>query len=85
MPLVTVKEIEGVYTPEQKRQLIRKLTDVMVELQGEKLRPTTWVIIEDVKPGDWGIAGDTLELEKVRAAQSGAVAISDAIGATWCA
>ena len=85
MPLVTVKGIEGVYTPEQKRQLIRKLTDVMVECAGEKLRPTTWVIIEDVKPGDWGIAGDTLDPEEVRAAPSGAVAISDAIGATWCA
>jgi 4-oxalocrotonate tautomerase len=85
MPLVTVKGIEGVFTPEQKRQLIRKLTDVMVEFEGEKLRPITWVIIEDVKPGDWGIAGNPPGLEEVRAVQSGAVAITDAIGATWCA
>jgi 4-oxalocrotonate tautomerase len=81
MPLVTVKGIEGVFTPEQKRQLIRKLTDVMVEIEGEKLRPITWVIIEDVKAGDWGIAGNALGLEDVRAVQSGAVAIRDAIGA----
>ncbi|HEY4353583.1 MAG TPA: 4-oxalocrotonate tautomerase family protein [Paraburkholderia sp.] len=85
MPLVTVKGIEGVFTPEQKRQLIRKLTDVMVEFEGEKLRPTTRVIIEDVKPGDGGIAGNALGLEDVRAVQLGAVAITEAIGATWCA
>ena len=81
MPLVTVKGIEGVFSPEQKRQLISKLTDVMVEFEGEKLRPITWVIIEDVKAGDWGIAGHALGLEDVRAVQSGAVAVRDAIGA----
>lgn len=70
MPLVTVRGIEGVLTPEQKRQLIRKLTDVMVEFEGEKLRPATRVIIEDVKPGDRGL---------------GAAAMTEAIGATWCA
>ena len=68
MSLVTVKEIEGVLTPEQKRQLIKKLTDVMVEFEGEKLRPITRVIIEDAQ-----------------AMQSGAAAITEAIGATWCA
>jgi 4-oxalocrotonate tautomerase len=85
MPLVTVKGIEGVLTPEQKRQLIKKLTDVMVEFDGGKLRLSTSVIIEDVKPGDSGIAGNPPGLEEVRAAQSGAAAITEAIGATWCA
>jgi 4-oxalocrotonate tautomerase len=80
--LVTVKGIEGVFSPEQKRQLIRRLTDVMVEIEAEKLRPITWVIIiEDVKSGDWGIGGNALTLDDARALQSGAVAVRDAIGA----
>jgi hypothetical protein len=29
MPLVTVKLIEGVFTPAQKREMIRKLTDAL--------------------------------------------------------
>ena len=58
-----------------------KLTDVMVEVEGEKLRPITWVIFEDVKSGDWGIAGNAPTLEDARAVQSGAVTVRDAIGA----
>jgi 4-oxalocrotonate tautomerase len=81
MPLITVQAIEGVFSPEQKRALIKKLTDVMVEVEGEKLRPITWVIFEDVKSGDWGIAGNALTLEDARAVQSGAVTVRDAIGA----
>ena len=30
MPLVTIKGIEGVFTPEQKAEAIRKVTDAMV-------------------------------------------------------
>ncbi|CAB3755709.1 tautomerase family protein [Paraburkholderia solisilvae] len=81
MPLITVKGIEGVFSPEQKRLLIKKLTDAMVEVEGEKMRPITWVIFEDVKSGDWGMAGNALTLEDARAVQSGAVAVRDAIGA----
>jgi 4-oxalocrotonate tautomerase len=90
MPLVTVKGIEGVCTPEQKRQLIRRLTDVMVEFGGEELRPATSVVIEDAKPEDvqpdhWCITGNALRVEDARTMQLGAAAITEAIGATWCA
>jgi 4-oxalocrotonate tautomerase family enzyme len=48
MPLVTVKVIEGVFTQEQKREMIKKITDTMVEIEGENLRPVTWVLVEEV-------------------------------------
>lgn len=32
MPLVNVKLIEGVFTPIQKQEMIRKLTDAMVSI-----------------------------------------------------
>ena len=47
MPLLNVKIIEGVFTPEQKQEMIRKLTDTMVSIEGENLRPVTWVFIEE--------------------------------------
>ena len=60
MPLLNVKMIEGVFTPTQKQEMIRKLTDTMVSIEGENLRPYTLVVLEEVKSGDWGIAGNSL-------------------------
>jgi len=67
MPLVNVRLIEGVFTPDQKREMIRQLTETMVEIEGENLRPVTWVIVEEVKSGDWGIGGNGLTTEDVQA------------------
>jgi 4-oxalocrotonate tautomerase len=60
MPLINVKVIEGVLTSTQKQEIIRKLTDTMVSIEGENVRPVTWVVIEEVKSGDWGIGGNPL-------------------------
>jgi 4-oxalocrotonate tautomerase len=43
MPLIQVKVIEGVFSNEQKQQIVRKLTDAMVSIEGENMRPVTWV------------------------------------------
>jgi 4-oxalocrotonate tautomerase len=71
MPLVQVKLIEGVFTEAQKREMIRKLTDTMVSIEGENLRPVTWVTIEEVKSGDWGIGGKSLTAADVKALAAG--------------
>ena len=52
MPFTTVKVIEGVFSKEQKAQLIKKITEAMIEVEGEGMRDLTWVVIEEVKPGD---------------------------------
>jgi 4-oxalocrotonate tautomerase len=69
MPLVNVRLIEGVFTSDQKREIIHKLTETMVEIEGENLRPVTWVIVEEVKSGDWGIGGNGLTTADVHALQ----------------
>jgi 4-oxalocrotonate tautomerase len=69
MPMVTVKVIEGVFTPEQKQEMIRKITDTMVDIEGENLRQVTWVLVEEVRSGDWGIAGNGLTTADVHALQ----------------
>ena len=70
MPLVTVKVIEGVFTREQKQEMIRRVTDTMVEIEGESLRPVTWVLVEEMHSGDWGIAGNGLTTADVHALQA---------------
>jgi 4-oxalocrotonate tautomerase len=71
MPLIQVKVIENVFTPQQKQQIVRRLTDAMVEIEGENMRPVTWCVIDEVKSGDWGIAGNPLTTADVRALASG--------------
>jgi 4-oxalocrotonate tautomerase len=73
MPLVNVQIIENVFTPEQKQQIITKITDAMVAIEGEALREVTWVKIDEVKEGNWGIGGQALRASDVhRMQQAGA-------------
>jgi 4-oxalocrotonate tautomerase len=71
VPLIQVKLIENVFSPEQKREIIERLTDAMVEVEGENMRPVTWVTIEEVASGDWGIAGNALTTADVKGLQAG--------------
>jgi 4-oxalocrotonate tautomerase len=67
MPLVDIHVIRGVFTPEQKGEMIAKVTDAMVSIEGEKLRGVTWVKINEVEGGDWAIGGQRLQAADVRA------------------
>jgi 4-oxalocrotonate tautomerase len=67
MPLINVKLIEDVFTPEQKHRIVEELTDAMVAIEGESIRQVTWVVVEEVRSGDWGIAGKPLTTQDVRA------------------
>ncbi len=73
MPLVQVKVVEGVFSNEQKREMVTRLTDAMVAVEGENLREVTWVIVEEVSSGNWAIGGQALAAEDVRALAAGAV------------
>jgi 4-oxalocrotonate tautomerase len=63
--------IEGVFSPQQKQDMIRKLTDTMVSIEGENLRPYTLVVLDEVKSGDWGVAGNCLTNAEVKALAAG--------------
>lgn len=71
MPLINVKLIEGVFTPEQKQEMIRKLTDTMVSIEGENMRPMTLVVIDEIKSGDWGVGGTCFTTSDVKALAAG--------------
>lgn len=74
MPFIQVKVIENVFTPEQKGEIVRTLTDAMVQIEGENMRPVTWCVVEEVASGSWGIAGNPLTTADVRALASGVAA-----------
>ena len=72
MPLINVKLIENVFSAEQKHEMVQRLTETMVSIEGEAMRGVTWVVVEEVASGDWGIGGNALTTEDVKALQSGA-------------
>jgi 4-oxalocrotonate tautomerase len=67
MPFVSVKVIEGVFDEARKRQIVEQVTEAMVRVEGEALRPVTWVVVEEVHSGDWGIGGHAMTTEDVLA------------------
>jgi 4-oxalocrotonate tautomerase len=71
VPLINVKLIEDVFTADQKRDIVERLTDAMVSIEGENMRSVTWVVVEEVRSGDWGIGGNPLTTEAVKALAAG--------------
>lgn len=67
MPLVQIKGISGYLSLDQKQEIIRKVTDAVVSVEGEGLRQVTWVLIEDVASGEWGVGGNPVTTEVLRA------------------
>src|SRR6516164_2872029 len=74
MPLIHVSVIKDVFSKEQKRQIISKLTDAMVAIEGEAMRGVTWCVVEEVESGDWGIGGNALTTADVHALARGKAA-----------
>lgn len=74
MPLVTIDVIKNVFTPQQKEQLIEKVTAAMIEVEGEGMRPVTWVRINEFDSGDWAIGGKRLSAGDVHAMAKGKAA-----------
>jgi 4-oxalocrotonate tautomerase len=74
MPYVDIKLIEGVFDTDQKREMIEKVTEAMIEVEGENMRGVTFVVVDEVKSGDWGIGGQAMTAEAVRALAAGAPA-----------
>ena len=74
MPLVTIDVIKDVFTPQQKEDLIAKVTAAMIEVEGENMRPVTWVRIQEFEGGDWAIGGKRLRATNDQARAAGKAA-----------
>jgi 4-oxalocrotonate tautomerase len=70
MPLINVKLIEGVFNETQKQKIVTDLTDAMVAIEGEFMRQVTWVVIDEVKSGNWALGGKPLTTDEVLTLQA---------------
>lgn len=57
MPFIHVRAMEGAWSPKQRRELVRRITEAVVDIQGEGLRPSTLVLWDDIKSGQYAIGG----------------------------
>jgi len=74
MPMVTIDVIKDVFTPKQKEALIHRVTEAMITVEGENMRPVTHVRVQEFGGGDWAIGGRPLQATDVRAMAKGKAA-----------
>jgi 4-oxalocrotonate tautomerase len=66
MPFIQVKVFEGELNEKQSMDLINKITTAFTDVTSEKLRDITWVVIDEVRSGHWGVGGNALGLDDVK-------------------
>jgi 4-oxalocrotonate tautomerase len=66
MPFVQIKVIDGVFGTEEKADMVRAVTEAMLSVEGEAMRQVTWVTVESVASGEWGIGGQLMTAEAVK-------------------
>ena len=74
MPMVTIDVIKDVFSPQQKQELISRVTEAMITVEGENMRGVTWVRIQEFEGGDWAIGGRALKAADIHALAKGKAA-----------
>ncbi|MBI5321994.1 tautomerase family protein [Bradyrhizobium sp.] len=68
MPYVSISTARGILDVEQKQQLLQRITDLMVEIEGQgnpEFRKLVWVKIEEEDPSHWSLGGLTASPERI--------------------
>ena len=65
MPFVEVKSIEGVFSAEEKAEVIGEITNVFARIKNVEFAKGTWVVINELGNGDWGEGGSVLKADEV--------------------
>jgi 4-oxalocrotonate tautomerase len=71
MPLIDIKVVKGVFTPEEKHELVKRVSETVIVLAGESLRPWTHVGIIETAYGEWAMDGKYYTAEDVKTLRAG--------------
>jgi len=66
MPFVNIKITKDGATADQKAQLIKGATQLLVDVLGKNPQ-TTVVVIEEIETDNWGIGGETVTARRKKA------------------
>ena len=67
MPFIDIKVIEGVFTPDEQRKLVERVSEAVISVEGEALRPVTHTVVTETPSGSWAIGGQAMRAEDVKA------------------
>jgi 4-oxalocrotonate tautomerase len=74
MPFINIRTAKGLLDEAKKQQLAEKITDLMVEIEGNgnpAFKPFVWIMIEEQGPGDWCLGGTMVTEELIGQLKSG--------------
>lgn len=60
MPFVNVQTIKGMMKKKKKKELLRRMTDLIVEIEGNgdpEFRRSVWIRIDEHEPEQWSLGG----------------------------
>ena len=72
MPFIDIKVIEGVFTHQEQRELVERVSEAVVAVEGEALRPYTHTVVTETPSGSWAIGGKAMAADDVKAARASA-------------
>jgi 4-oxalocrotonate tautomerase len=67
MPFIDIKVIEGVFTPDEQRDLVERVSEAVIAVEGEALRPVTHTVVTETPSESWAIGGQAMSAEDVKA------------------
>jgi len=70
MPIVNIRVIENVFTPQEKEEMLKGVSEALVAVEGENVRPYTVVVLEEVRSGDYAVGGQPLTTADVQAVRT---------------
>jgi 4-oxalocrotonate tautomerase len=70
MPFIDIKVIQGVFSPEEKRELVKRVSEAAIAVEGEALRPFTVTAITETPSGEWAVGGQSYTADDVKSARS---------------
>ena len=75
MPFINIKILKGTLTKEKIQEMISRVSEVVAEIEAEplknKLLPHTWCVVDEVDFGNWGIGGNAVTPEMLKAILEG--------------
>jgi len=70
MPSIDIQVLEGVFSTQEKAEIIRKVTNAFGEVAGQTIKGGTSVRVHEVRSGSWGYAGNILTTESAQEMRS---------------
>jgi 4-oxalocrotonate tautomerase len=75
MPFIDIKVIQGAFTSKEKRELVERVSEAAIAVEGEALRPYTVTALTETPSGEWAVGGQTLTADEVKSVRSATAAV----------